>query len=63
MKGTDEGGFRFPVLIARLVLLFLFFSCWNLSLRAQSTAELDGTVTDSTGAAVPNAKVQPSQLR
>jgi hypothetical protein len=57
MKGTDEGGFRFPVLIARLVLLFLFFSSWNLSLRAQSTAELDGSVTDSTGAAVPNAKV------
>jgi hypothetical protein len=57
MKGTDEGGFRFPALIARLVLLFLFCSCWNPSLRAQSTAEFDGTVTDSTGAAVPNAKV------
>jgi hypothetical protein len=57
MKGTDEGSFRFPALIARFVLLLALYSCWNLSLRAQSTAELDGTVTDSTGAAVPNAKV------
>jgi hypothetical protein len=57
MKATDEGGLRFPAFIPRLVLLFLLYSCCNLSVRAQSTVELNGTVTDSTGAAVPNAKV------
>ena len=57
MKGTDESGFRFTPLIARLALLLLLFFCCNLNLHAQSTAELDGTVTDTSGATVPNAKV------
>ena len=57
MKGTDESGFRFTALIARLVLLLLLFFYCNLNLQAQSTAELGGTVTDTSGATVPNAKV------
>src|SRR6266481_1422065 len=51
------GGF-FPVRTVWLVMaLFLF--CFALSgiAHAQSTTSLNGTVTDSTGAAVPNAKV------
>ena len=57
MKGTDEAGFGLSSFIVRVALLLLLLSCCNLSLRAQSTANLNGTVTDSTGAAIPNAKV------
>jgi hypothetical protein len=40
----------------RLALLLFSFALCDLA-YAQSTASLNGTVTDSTGAAVPNAKV------
>ena len=57
MNGTDEVSFGFTSLVARFaVLLLLLFVC-NLSLPAQSTANLNGTVTDMSGATVPNAKV------
>ena len=57
MKGTDEAGFGPSSFIVRAALLLLILSCCNLSLRAQSTANLIGTVTDMSGATVPNAKV------
>ncbi|MFZ0520960.1 MAG: TonB-dependent receptor [Candidatus Acidiferrales bacterium] len=57
MKGTDEAGFGPSSFIVRVALLLLLLSCCNLSLRAQSTANLNGTVTDTSGAAIPNAKV------
>jgi hypothetical protein len=57
MKGTDEAGFGPSLFIVRAALLLLILSCCNLRLRAQSTANLNGTVTDMSGATVPNAKV------
>jgi Carboxypeptidase regulatory-like domain/TonB dependent receptor-like, beta-barrel len=39
------------------VLLFLLFSGLSAGVSAQSTASLSGTVTDASGATVPNAKV------
>jgi Carboxypeptidase regulatory-like domain/TonB dependent receptor len=57
MKGTDEVGFGFSSLVARFAFLLLLLCVCNLSLSAQSTANLNGTVTDMSGATVPNAKV------
>ena len=41
----------------RLQVLVLFFAATAIAAFGQSTASLSGTVTDSTGAAVPNAHV------
>ncbi|MGA9887762.1 MAG: carboxypeptidase-like regulatory domain-containing protein, partial [Candidatus Acidiferrales bacterium] len=57
MKGTDEAGFGPGSFIVRVALLLLLLSCCDLGLQAQSTANLNGTVTDMSGATVPNAKV------
>lgn len=57
MKGTDEAGFGSNSSLVRVALLLLLLSLCNLSLQAQSTANLNGTVTDMSGATVPNAKV------
>ncbi|MGB8438419.1 MAG: TonB-dependent receptor [Candidatus Acidiferrales bacterium] len=57
MKGTDESGFGLSSIIVRTTLLLLLLCFCNLSLQAQSTANLNGTVTDMSGATVPNAKV------
>ena len=41
----------------QVVLLGLLLAGFNVVARAQSTASLNGTVTDATGAVVPNTKV------
>jgi hypothetical protein len=57
MDGISKGEFSLRSVTAPiLVLLFLFFAFGSVA-HAQSTASLNGTVTDSTGATVPSAKV------
>jgi hypothetical protein len=49
-----EAGKTFPLTLLLLMLLLL---CFSVTALAQSTATIKGTVTDSGGAVVPNAKV------
>lgn len=57
MERTTIGKIPFRFFIARLAWLALLLFGLSLTAQAQSTAVLKGTVTDATGAAVPNAKV------
>jgi hypothetical protein len=52
-----RGKVYFASLFSFLVLILLLFGLYAPSLHAQATASLKGTVTDSTGAAVPGTKV------
>ena len=52
-----NGGFSFRSAVSRCLLLLVVCLALTSIAGAQSTALLNGTVTDATGAAVPNAKV------
>jgi len=56
MEAARGGTFPVRTVWRRLALLLLSFALGGLA-HAQSTASLNGIVTDPTGAAVPNAKV------
>jgi Carboxypeptidase regulatory-like domain len=45
---------------SRLVWVLVFVGCLSASLLAQDTASITGTVTDQSGAAIPNAQVTVS---
>jgi hypothetical protein len=45
---------------SRLLWVLVFVSCVSVSLLAQDAASITGTVTDQTGAAIPNAQVTVS---
>ncbi|MGA7379260.1 MAG: carboxypeptidase-like regulatory domain-containing protein, partial [Terriglobales bacterium] len=45
---------------SRLLWLLVLVGCCSGSLLAQDTASITGTVTDQTGAAIPNAQVTVS---
>ncbi len=45
---------------SRLLWLLVLVACCSGSLLAQDTASITGTVTDQTGAAIPNAQVTVS---
>src|SRR5467141_606974 len=58
MMAVDlKGSMQARSVFSFLLLLALLFTCFTPAALAQSTASLNGTVTDATGAAVPNAKV------
>ncbi len=57
MEVAIGGTFPVRAVWLRLALLLFSFALCG-SVHAQSTASLNGTVTDATGAAVPNAKVR-----
>ena len=52
-----------PRILARLALFFSFSArlVWAPAVWAQSTAQIVGTVTDASGAAVPGAEVKATQ--
>src|ERR1700757_5205022 len=54
-KKPQRGGYMVPRRIVLVCAAFIVFSC--LSVFAQNTSSLEGTVTDPTGAVVPNATV------
>jgi hypothetical protein len=56
MEVALRGFFPIRTICLRMALLLFSFALCGLA-HAQSTASLNGTVTDSTGAAVPNAQV------
>ena len=56
MEVASGGTFPVRTVWLRLALLIVSFALGGLA-HAQSTASLNGTVTDPTGAAVPNSKV------
>src|SRR6267143_2884603 len=58
MMAVDlKGSMQARSVFSFLLLLALLFTRFTPAALAQSTASLNGTVTDATGAAVPNAKV------
>src|SRR5467141_5041150 len=58
MMAVDlKGSMQARSVFSFLLLLALLFTCFTPAALAQSTASLNGTVTDATGAAVPNARV------
>src|ERR1700720_2692717 len=56
MEVELRGFFPIRTVWLRMALFLFCFALCGIA-QAQSTASLNGTVTDSTGAAVPNAKV------
>lgn len=54
---VSAGIFSLRSAVSQLLLLLLVCLAFSASANAQSTAVLNGTVTDATGATVPNAKV------
>ncbi|MHB8500787.1 MAG: TonB-dependent receptor [Candidatus Acidiferrales bacterium] len=56
MEVVREGSFPLRTIGLRLALLLISLALGGLA-QAQSTASLNGTVTDPTGAGIPNAKV------
>ncbi len=57
MESVRRPGFSLRLALAGIGMLLLFVLAFSGSARAQSTANLNGTVTDPSGNAVPNAKV------
>src|ERR1700687_1590051 len=58
MMAVDlKGSLQARSVFSSLLLLIVLFTCFTPAALAQSTASLSGTVTDATGAAIPNAKV------
>ncbi len=62
MEMIRTGGFSFRSTLVACVLLLVFSFALGSVAQAQSTAILNGTVTDATGAAVPNAKVAAKNI-
>jgi carboxypeptidase family protein/TonB-dependent receptor-like protein len=57
MNSRDVHGFSFGALVVGVLLLFTSFLSFSPRVQAQSTAQLNGTVTDPSGAAIPSAKI------
>jgi hypothetical protein len=57
MDRISMGKFSLRSVVSQLLLLLLVCLAFSAFANAQSTAVLNGTVTDATGATVPNAKV------
>jgi hypothetical protein len=57
MAADFKGSMQVRRIFSSLLLLVLLFTGFHGAALAQSTASLSGTITDATGAAVPNAKV------
>src|SRR5258708_32478253 len=58
MMAVDlKGSMQARSVFSFLLLLVVLFTCFTPAALAQSTALLNGTITDATGAAVPNVKV------
>jgi hypothetical protein len=57
---TDQMRHRFPGLACR-ALLFLLLSCLTVQAQSASTAQLNGTVKDQSGAAMPGVTVTATQ--
>jgi len=57
MYRVSTGEFTFCSAVSQFLLLLFVCLAFSASASAQSTAVLNGTVTDATGSTVPNAKV------
>jgi outer membrane receptor protein involved in Fe transport len=57
MKRNVQGGFSIRSAFASALIVVLLLFCVTLTAHAQSTAILQGTITDPSGAVVPSAKI------